>query len=473
MNRLLNFFKEKNKVVAHSHVEESDISPNYFLSSCKAVGMTIALLTASSLSIGVANAASVDNSIPFGVTVDRLLNEYNSMGLFPNNSIPNVKIVDRNESSSSAHIAGIKNSCDIKISLDSNGKAESLIPDVEISFNNNSIYREASLNHEIGHCYSNKVFKNSGLSKTSERWMNEWVIGDYVGSNPIKNLYEENFADTYGLMLTLHNHNFSKESISLLKKWKETRKIKRESGEKNGDSLLSNSHQTDFALDYLYKNLEKVKKMDIKNYASFAMEASSRSVIYILNSNREMVKKISFNNEGDWVQGSSNNRVGEQGLDLINQVIGSYRDNVFNYAKVLTYKQTIEPNTLETSYKNDIPETTRRVINSTNLLDKVKINSTRVNNHEVSWNIEGGEAGKTAVFVMLNGKKLDFEMSKLKDKYNYNAFQENIEKVLKSPYELNEVKADNKAEKIQTLKKVLANSPFQDDRMKAKTLKLK
>ena len=240
MNRLLNFFKEKNKVVAHSHVEESDISPNYFLSSCKAVGMTIALLTASSLSIGVANAASVDNSIPFGVTVDRLLNEYNSMGLFPNNSIPNVKIVDRNESSSSAHIAGIKNSCDIKISLDSNGKAESLIPDVEISFNNNSIYREASLNHEIGHCYSNKVFKNSGLSKTSERWMNEWVIGDYVGSNPIKNLYEENFADTYGLMLTLHNHNFSKESISLLKKWKETRKIKRESGEKNGDSLLSN-----------------------------------------------------------------------------------------------------------------------------------------------------------------------------------------------------------------------------------------
>ena len=165
--------------------------------------------------------------------------------------------------------------------------------------------------------------------------------------------------------------------------------------------------------------------------------------------------------------------MGEQGLDLINQVIGSYRDNVFNYAKVLTYKQTIEPNTLETSYKNDIPETTRRVINSTNLLDKVKINSTRVNNHEISWNIEGGEAGKTAVFVMLNGKKLDFEMSKLKDKYNYNAFQENIEKVLKSPYELNEVKADNKAEKIQTLKKVLANSPFQDDRMKAKTLKLK
>lgn len=121
--------------------------------------------------------------------------------------------------------------------------------------------------------------------------MNEWVIGDYVGSNPIKNLYEENFADTYGLMLTLHNHDFSKESISLLKKWKETRKIKRESGEKNGDSLLSNSHQTDFALDYLYKNLEKVKKMDVKNYASFAMEASSRSVIYILNSNREMVKK--------------------------------------------------------------------------------------------------------------------------------------------------------------------------------------
>lgn len=473
MNQLLNFFKEKNKVVAHSYFEENDISPNYFLASCKAVGLSIALLSASSLSIGVANAAAVDNSVPFGVTVDRLLNEYDSMGLFPDNSIPNVKIVDRTENSSSAHIAGIKNSCDIKISLDSAGRAESLIPDVEISFNNNSIYREASLNHEIGHCYPNKAFKNSGLSKTSERWMNEWVMGDYVGSNPIKNLYEENFADTYGLMLTLHNHGFSKESVSLLKKWKDTRKIKRENDEKNGDILLNNSHQTDFALDYLYNNLEKIKKMDVKNYASFAMEASSRSVLYILNSNREMKKKVSFSSEGEWIQGKNDNRVGKQGINAINQVIGNYRDNVLNYAKVLTYKQALDPTTLDTSYKNDIPEITRRVINSTNLLDKVKINSTRVNNHEVSWSIEGGEAGKTAVFVMLNGKKLDFEMSKLKDKYNYNAFQENIEKVLESPYELNEVKVDNKLEKIQALKKVLANSPFENDRLKAKTLKIK
>lgn len=472
MNRLLKFFKEKSKVVAHSHFEESDISPNYFLSSCKSVGMSIALLSASSLLIGVAHASSINNSIPFGVTIDRLLNEYNSLGLFPNNSMPNVKIVGRAENSSSAHIAGIKNSCDIKISLDSNGKAESLIPDVEISFNNN-LYREASLNHEIGHCYSMKVFKNSGLSKNSERWVNEWVIGDYVASNPIKNLYEENFADTYGLMLTLYNHNFSKESIKLLKKWKETRKIKRENSEKNGEDLLSNSHQTDFALDYLYNNLDRVKKMEVKNYASFAMEASSRSVLYILNSNREMVKKVSFNNEGDWVQGRSNNKVGNQGIATIDQVIGSYRDNVFNYAKVLTYKQTIDPDTLNTPYKNDIPEITRRVMNSTNLLDKVKINSTRVNNHEVSWSIEGGEDGKTAVFVMLNGKKLDFEISKLQVKYNYNAFKENIDNILKNPYELNELKVDNKVERIQALKKVLANSPFEDDRLKAKTLKIK
>lgn len=472
MNRLLNFFKEKNKVVAQSHFEETDISPNYFLASCKAVGMSIALLSVSSLSIGVANAASVDNSIPFGVTVDRLLNEYSNMGLFPDNSIPNVKIVDRTENSSSAHIAGIRNSCDIKISLDSDGKAESLISNVNINFNN-SLYREASLNHEIGHCYPNKILKNSGLSKTSERWINEWVIGDYVSSNPIKSLYEENFADTYGLMLTLHNHDFSKESLSLLKKWKETRKIKRENDEKNGDALLSNNHQTDFALDYLYNNIEKVKKMDVKNYAGFAMEAASRSVIYILNSNREMTKKVSFNNEGEWVQGRANNKVGKQGLNAINQVVGAYRDNVLNYAKILTYKQTLDPNTLDSSYKNDIPEVTRRVINSTNLLDKVKINSTRVNNHEVSWEIEGGETGRTAVFVMLNGKKLDFEMSKLQDKYNYNAFQENIEKVLNSPYDLNEIKVDNKAEKIQTIKKILANSPFEDDRLKAKTLKLK
>ncbi len=116
---------------------------------------------------------------------------------------------------------------------------------------------------------------------------------------------------------------------------------------------------------------------------------------------------------------------------------------------------------------------TKRVINSTNLFDKIKINSTRVNNHEVSWEIEGGEKAKTEVFVMLNGKKLDFEMSKLKTKYNYNAFEENIEKVLKSPYDIYETKVDNKAEKIQNLKKVLANSPFENDRLKSTSLKMK
>lgn len=472
MNRLINFLKEKNKIVAHNYFEEKDTSPNYFLSSCKAVGLSMALISASSLSIGVANAASIDNSVPFGITVERLLNEYNNLGLFNNSSIPIVKIVDRSENSSSAHIAGLKNSCDIKIALDASGKAESLIPDVEINFNND-LYREASLNHEIGHCYTNKAFKNSGLSKTSERWMNEWVIGDYVNSNPIKNVFEENFADTYGLMLTMHNHDFNKESVALLKKWKETRKIKRESDEKNGNALLSNSHQTDFALDYLYKNLDKVKKMEVKDYAAFAMEASSRSVMYLLNANREMIKKVSFNNEGDWVQGKSNNKVGEQGITAINQVIGTYRNNILNYAKILKYKQSIDAETLNITYKNDIPEMTKRVINSTNLFDKVKINSARVNNHEVSWEIEGGEKAKTEVFVMLNGKKLDFEMSKLKTKYNYNAFEENIEKVLKSPYDIYETKVDNKAEKIQNLKKVLANSPFENDRLKSTSLKMK
>lgn len=472
MNRLLKFFKEKNKIVAHNYVEEADPSPNYFLLSCKAVGLSMALISTSSLSIGVANAASVNNSIPFGVTVEHLLSEYNNLGLFDNTSIPMVRIVDRSENSSSAHIAGIKNSCDIKIALDSSGKAESLIPDVEINFNND-LYREASLNHEIGHCYTNKAFKNSGLSKTSERWINEWVVGDYVSSNPVKNLFEENFADTYGLMLTLHNHDFNKDSITLLKKWKDTRKIKRESDEKNGNALLSNSHQTDFALDYLYQNLDKVKKMDVKDYANFAMEASSRSVMYILNANREMVKKVSFNNNGDWVQGKSSNKVGIQGVNAINQVVSSYRDNVLNYAKVLKYKQESDSEAMNVTYKNDIPEITKRVINSTNLFDKVKINSTRISNHEIAWEIEGGEKSKTDVFVMLNGKKLDFEMSKIKTKYNYNAFEENIEKVLKSPYEMNEVKVESKAEKIQALKKVLSSSPFQEDREKAKSLKMK
>lgn len=470
MKRLLNFFKDvkKENIIVGTYNEGEDLySPNYFLLSCKMAG--IILLSTSSLSINVANAAIEKNSIPFSITVDKILNKYESLGLFSTSSIPVVKIVNSNEHSSSSHIAGVINSCDVKIALDSSGKVESLIPDVNINFNN-SLYREASLNHEIAHCYNNKVFRNSGLSKSSERWMSEWIVGDYVDANPIKSLFEENFADTYGMMLTLYNHNFSKESITLLKNWKDTRKIKRESDEKSGSGLLSNSHQTDFSLDYLYNNIDKVKKMDVKEYANFAMEASSRSIMYILNSNRKMVKKIKLNNDGNWVLNESTNNVSTQGFEAINQVMDSYRNNIINYAKVLKYKSTIDPESMNIAYKNDIPEITKKVINSTNLFDKIKINSYRVNNHEISWNIEGGEEAKTELFVMLNGKKLEFEMDKIKDKYNYKAFKENMSYILSSPYE---IKLDSKLEKIKVIKKELEKSPFEEDRLKALKIKMK
>lgn len=475
MKRIKSFFKNCNSksLALKTHFEENDVSPNYFLSACKMAGLSLALLSMSNIPAEVAHA-SVISSAPFGIVMDSMLKEYQKSGVLTD-SVPNIKIVSKNQNSSSSHIAGITGSCDITISLNEKGQAESLIPGVNLTFNND-LYREASLNHEIAHCYDKKKFIGSGLSKNSERWFSEWVIGDYVKANPIKNLYEENFADTYGLMLTLKNHDFSKSAIALVEQWSDTRKAKRQSDEKAGNDLLSNSHQTDFALTYLIDHLDQVKQLDVKDYPAFAMEAASRGVMMTLNKNRDMIVKVKLNSNGDWVKSSAKNKVGEQGVLAFDNVITSYRDNIIDYAKVIKYKMDTQSSDVTLSQPHDIPEITQSIINSTNVFEKVNVQTTRVNNHEISWSIEGDD-NKNAVFVMLNGKKLDYEMNKLKQDKNYQAFIENTHNVLNSTYTMNMdsvlISKYKKEETGRKIKAMLENSPFEKDREQSKKMKIK
>lgn len=475
MKRIKSFFRNCNSksLELKTHFEENDVSPNYFLSVCKMAGLSLALLSMSNIPAEVAHA-SVISSAPFGIVIDSMLKEYQKSGVLTA-SVPNIKIVEKNKNSSSSHIAGISGSCDITISLNEKGQAESLIPGVNLTFNND-LYREASLNHEIAHCYDKKRFVGSGLSKNSERWFSEWVIGDYVKANPIKNLYEENFADTYGLMLTLKNHDFSKSAIALVEQWSDTRKAKRQSDEKAGNDLLSNSHQTDFALTYLIDHLDQVKQLDVKDYPAFAMEAASRGVMMTLNKNRDMIVKVKLNSNGDWVKSSAKNKVGDQGVLAFDNVITSYRDNIIDYAKVIKYKMDTQSSDVSLSQPHDIPEITQSIINSTNVFEKVNVQTTRVNNHEISWSIEGDD-NKNAVFVMLNGKKLDYEMNKLKQDKNYQAFIENTHNVLNSAYTMNMdsalVSKYKKEETGRKIKAILENSPFEKDREQSKKMKIK
>jgi len=475
MKRLRSFFKNCNdkSLALKTHFEENDVSPNYFLSACKMAGLSLALLSMSNLPAEVAHA-SVVSSAPFGIVIDSLLKEYQKSGVITD-ATPHIKIVGKSANSSSSHVAGLTGSCDITIALNEKGQAESLIPGVDLTFNND-LYREASLNHEIAHCYPDKKFIGSGLSKNSERWFTEWVVGDYVKANPVKNLFEENFADTYGLMLTLKNHNFSEPSVALLEQWRETRKAKRQSDEKAGDSLLSNSHQTDFALSYLIEHVDQVKSLDVKDYPVFAMEAASRGVMMTLNKNRDMVVKVKLNSNGDWVKSSAKNKVGEQGLQAFDNVITSYRDNIIDYAKIVKYKMDTGSTDISQPQTHDIPLITKNIIDSTNVFEKINVQTTRVNNHEISWTIDG-EDNKNAVFVMLNGKKLDYEMNKLKQDNNYQAFIENTHNVLNSTYTMNldsslvlKYKKDETGKRI---KAILEKSPFEQDREQSKKMKLK
>lgn len=456
MSKFYDFFRNSKNIEIESRVSSKDKSPNYFLNSLSTYAVPL-LLTGSLLTPAIAEAESL---LTFKTTFSQLASKYEKTGLLNVNN-PTINIVSLNDTSTgSHHIAGLTNSCKITIALDKNFNPEGL-EKKSIQTKNKEIYREMAFNHELSHCIINKQFIKSGLSKKSEKWMQDWVVGDYATFNPVKNLFEENFADVMGMMLTLKNHGYSKESLNFLEEWKIQRKNNREQEEQNL-AFLADGHQTDFALKYLQDNLSKVERFSDDEYKIFAMEAASRAVIYTLNSKRKIEGNSFVNDNGDMVSGKKI-FVGNKGYNTINKVLSNYNETIFKNAVTYDY---IKQNKISTD--NDINATpyvlAKEIVEETNIFDNTKAKAVQKEDGTLALQINKDDAN-LAINLQFSSNLVRDKFTEIKNKDDFSSFKKDLNKVLSEEYTLSIPKYSKGKEKWLSLEKKLIETPFSTNKV--------
>lgn len=456
MSKFYDFFRNSKNIEIESRVSSKDKTPNYFLNSLRTYAMPL-LLTGTFLTPNLAEAESLQT---FKTTFSQLASKYEKTGLLNVNN-PAINIISLNDTSTgSHHIAGLTNSCKITIALDKNFNPEGL-EKKSIQTKNKEIYREMAFNHELSHCIINKQFIKSGLSKKSEKWMQDWIVGDYATFNPVKNLFEENFADVMGMMITLKNHGYSKESLNFLDEWKIQRKNNREQEEQNL-AFLTDGHQTDFALKYLQDNLSKVEKFSDDEYKMFAMEAASRAVIYTLNSKRKMEGNSFVNDNGDMVSGKKI-FVGNKGYNTINKVLNNYNETILKNAVTYDY---IKQNKI--NINNNIDATpyvlAKEIVEETHIFENTKAKAVQKEDGTLALQINNDDAN-LAINLQFSSNLVRDKFTQLKNKDDFSSFKKELSKILSEEYTLSTPKYSKGKEKWLSLEKRLAENPFSTDKV--------
>lgn len=460
MSKFYDFFNNSKSIEIESRVSSNDKNPNYFINFLSKYCLPV-LLTGTIVNPSI---AATDNVSTFKTTFSQLASKYEKTGLINVNN-PVINIVSLNNSSTgSHHIAGVNSSCKITIALDKNFNPEGLEKN-SIENENREIYRETAFNHELSHCVVNKKFIKSGLSSNSEKWMQDWIVGDYATFNPIKNLFEENFADVMGMMLTLKNHEYSKESIEFLEKWKSQREDNRKQEEQNLPFLVD-GHQTDFGLSYLQQNLSIVKKLSPDEYEIFAMEAASRAVMYTLNSKRKLEGSSYVNENGDLVSGKKVS-VGIKGYNIVNQVLKNYTETILKNA--VTYDYLSKNKLLNDDRVDATPYIlAKQVVQETNVFEKTKAKSVQKEDGTLALKIINDEASK-AITLQFSSNLVRDKFEKLKKENNMNAFKKELSKTLSEGYQLNIPKDQAGKGKWLNLEKELSKNPFSADKTSINT----
>lgn len=463
MSKLHDFFQKSKKVIIETRISNDDKKPNYFLNFLLKKGFPL-IISGTLLAPSFASADVSFNKL----TLENLASKYEKTG-FLNVNNPSINLVSNlDKNSGSHHISGISNSCKINLSIDEKSNVESLSKDFVQNMDEN-LYRETAFNHEISHCVINKKFIKSGLSLSSEKWMEDWVVGDYATFNPVKNLYEENFADVMGLILTLKNHDFSDKSINFLKEWKDIRKNTRLQEEQNLP-FLTDGHQTDFSLDYLINNLNKVKLMSNEDTEKFAMEAASKAVMYTLNSKRKIEGPSFVDDKGDLISGKKI-YVGNKGYALINNIFNNYSETILKNAITYDY--------IEKNYKNENIEINSvpyllgvQIVKETNILNKTGSKSVKKEDGTIALKIPNSEASKI-INLQFSSNLVKEKFENIKKENGFNKFILDLKENISGEYKIDIPKLSKEKEKWLKLEEVLKNSPFSNDKVKLNTIKNK
>lgn len=308
-------FLESSENIKIEHIMTSkDKSAHYFINmlgkSIKSLGLLAVLIP-----MGVQASNDLNN---FNKSeVNKIINSYAQ-----NNNLPleNTQVIykETNNGTHSLHEMGNMKTCKIIISTKGGGEFPKILSN---NYNfNKKLYSEMVVNHEMSHCIDNKKFIGTGLSYNSEKWMNDWVVGEYAQSNTLKNIFEENFADSLGALTLLRNNNFSNSSIEFLKQWAEVRFNINKDSEQNGSYF--EDHNTASSILYILDNINEIKYVSNEDYIKIANNLASQSVMQSINYNRKVQKDFLIDENGNIKSGGVKN-LGDEGVKILNDIIAN------------------------------------------------------------------------------------------------------------------------------------------------------
>lgn len=307
-------FLEKSKNIKIEHFMNSeDKNAHYFINSLKKNIKSLALLTIL-IPIGV-QASSNNLSLPNQSEIQKIISTYAKDNNLP---LENTQIIykDSKEGIHSLHEMGNIKTCKIIMSTTGGGDFARLM---NSGYDlNKKLYNEMVINHEISHCIDNKKFIGSGLSYSSEKWMSDWVVGEYVQSNPLKNIFEENFADSLAALTLLKNNNFSNSTVEFLKQWEKVRFNINENSEQNGSYF--EDHNTSSSISYILSHIEDLKYVSKDDFIKIANNLASQSVMNAINNNRKVEKDFVIDDNGNIKTGGKKS-LGNEGIKLLNNVM--------------------------------------------------------------------------------------------------------------------------------------------------------
>lgn len=307
-------FLEKSKNIHIEHFMNSeDKSAHYFLNSLNKNVKSLALLSIL-IPIGV-QASSNNIGLPDQSEVAKIIAVYAKDHNLP---LENTQIIykQNNEGTRSLHEMGNIKTCKIIMSTSGGGDFLKLL---NSDYNlNKKLYNEMVINHELSHCIDNKKFIGSGLSYSSEKWMSDWVVGEYVQPNSLKNIFEENFADSLGALTLLKNNNFSTSSIDFLKQWEKVRSKINEDSEQNGNYF--EDHNTASSISYILSHIDDIKYVNEDEFIKIANNLASQSVMDSINHNRKVEKDFIIDDNGNIKTGGKKS-IGDEGIKLLNNIM--------------------------------------------------------------------------------------------------------------------------------------------------------
>lgn len=431
MNKFKNFLKNSHEIKVNFSQDDLENKSHYFMNFIK---KNIRVLSLFAMVIpSYSYSYDFENS-----KVDQIVNQYSTDNGVSTKNFSIMK-KDDEKGTRSIHDMGHLNTCKIILSSKGGGEFSNMLTNQNKI--DSKLYEEMVINHELSHCMTNKRFIGTKLDYSSEKWMTDWVIGEYASNNEIKDLFEENFADSLAALTLLKNNNYSDKSILFLKKWAMLRESINKDSEQNGKYF--ESHNTSNVINYIVEHEKNLKYVNSNEFINIANNLASQAVLQSINANRMVEKDFIIDENGDPKSGGEK-KLGKIGINYLNSIFANYKKTIRN---------------ISVNIAHDFYDGKSIKDNDSSSFNIAKNGFDFFHDQHDNWGEDKLKNSIDTIDNQLNkGNYYNQAMNSIKNKNHFNDFKNNIDKLIAGHYNVLSIEYVYEPYKIESNGKKPSNS---------------